>query len=96
MGTRGNRPNEAIQTCTHDLCFSINKQISHFFTAVKNRSLLHRRFIVVIHDGFCERLLQFYTSKYCPSTFASIRFQNIYNAVSESLMCVLSHPQVHM
>ena len=55
MGTHENHLNDAILTCTHDLCFEQIKEKYHFFhlkiiifTALKNYSILHRRFIVMV------------------------------------------------
>ena len=55
MGARKNRLNEAVLTCTHDLCFEekIRKNIKLFpmkiisFTTFKNRCILHRHVCVM-------------------------------------------------
>ena len=54
MGTRLNRLNEAVLTCTHDLSLKQKYEIYHFFylkiivfTAVKYCSMIHKRVIVI-------------------------------------------------
>ena len=59
MGTRKNRLNEAVLTCTHNLCFEQKMKIVKkfqlkivIFTDVKNRCMLHRHVFVM----FCSSL----------------------------------------
>ena len=60
MGTRYNRHNEAVLTCTHKICFeqkyenSKKKMEIVIFTAVKDRCILHGRvFVMLLSDKSC-------------------------------------------
>ena len=58
MGTRYNRLNEAVLTCTHNICLEQKYETSKrnqlkivIFTAVKNRCILHGRVFVMGFKG---------------------------------------------
>ena len=62
MGTRKNRLNEAVLTCTHNICFEQKYENSEknqlkivIFSAVKNRCILHGHvFVMTTTEDFSK------------------------------------------